>query len=156
MKFIYLFFFLLVGLVLLWAYRQGAFEFRSRHSEGTVAIRQHVFAVEVADTAGARERGLAGHEPLEDDEGMLFVFETLTPRTFWMKGVDFPIDIIWIAEGKVVGFEQDVVPESDVPLHRLRRYPSLHAVDMVLEVAAGTVARTGIVVGDGVNVQLAE
>ena len=154
MKFVYLFSVLVIGGVLLWAYRQGAFDLRSKHTDGTVAIRRQIFAVEVADTALAREKGLAGHEPLAENEGMLFVFETPTPRTFWMKGVDFPIDIIWIAEGRVTGFAEDVQPEPDAPTYKLRHYQSPDVADMVLEVAAGTVSRVGISEGDGVNVEL--
>ncbi len=156
MRFLYLVFAAILVGVLVWAYRSGAFTFLNadKHKQAMVIIRGERFRVDVADTMSTRDKGLGGRAPLLEDEGMLFLFPSPGDRTFWMKGVDFPIDIIWILDDKVVGFAQDAQPEPGVPLHKLRRYPSPVAVDKVLEVPAGTVKRVGIVVGDGVNIEL--
>src|SRR3989338_662243 len=60
--------------------------------------------VELAVTPAQRERGLSGRDRLEPRSGMLFVFEDDGVRGFWMKGMTFPIDIIWIDDERVVGF----------------------------------------------------
>ena len=78
---------------------------------------------------------------------MLFVFSSPGIQNFWMKDMNFPIDIIWISGGKVAGFAQDAEPQPGVPLWRLTIYTSPNNVDQVLEVPAGTVAKDGITIG---------
>jgi uncharacterized membrane protein (UPF0127 family) len=104
---------------------------------------------EVAADDAAREQGLAGRESLPEDRGLLFVYPDRRRRTFWMKGVRFPIDIIWIERGRVTGIERDVpVPRGDLPL-----YPSDRPADRVLEVPAGWAARHGVRAGARVSVE---
>jgi uncharacterized protein len=92
---------------------------------------------EVARDAAARRRGLSGRARLGEGRGMLFVFGERAPRTFWMKGMRFPLDIIWIARGRVTGIARDTpVPSGEPPL-----YPSGEPVDRVLEVPAGWATR---------------
>jgi hypothetical protein len=52
--------------------------------------------VHVADDDAERSQGLQGYDPLAEGEGMLFVFDDVAPRTFAMKDVSFPIDILFI------------------------------------------------------------
>ncbi len=60
------------------------------------------WALRVADTPASRQLGLGGSAPLERGEGMLFVFERPGVYGFWMRGVDYPIDIYWLsAQGAV-------------------------------------------------------
>ena len=113
-----------------------------------VTIRDQQFAVEVARTPESQARGLSGHAPLTPDEGMLFPFPTGSTPGFWMKDMLFPIDIIWIVDDQVVGFVERAMPD-DRP-NRTTYYPP-KPITEVLEVAAGTVARFGIQVGDEVQ-----
>lgn len=59
----------------------------------------------VADTPEERARGLSGVERLPDDiDGMLFVFEEPTIRTFHMLETVIPLDIWWFdADGILLG-----------------------------------------------------
>jgi uncharacterized protein len=103
---------------------------------------------EVADDAAERERGLAGRSDLPDGRGMLFVYPDHAVRTYWMKGVRFPLDIIWIDRGRVIGVEANApVPQGTTPLYSSRR-----PADHVLEVPAGWSARHGVKRGDRVAV----
>lgn len=113
-----------------------------------IKIGETIFSVEVAQTAAQQMRGLSGHAPLKADEGMLFVFPQKSVQGFWMKDMLFPIDIIWIADGRVVFMERNLPPD-DSP-NRTIYYPN-QAVDAVLEVAAGTADRFNINVGDVVQ-----
>ena len=47
-------------------------------------------------TPDAQSKGLAIRDSLNENEGMLFIFETPQKYSFWMKDMKFPIDIIWI------------------------------------------------------------
>ncbi|OGY57726.1 MAG: hypothetical protein A3C03_02135 [Candidatus Colwellbacteria bacterium RIFCSPHIGHO2_02_FULL_45_17] len=121
---------------------------------GKIAIGDYEFDVDIADTIVTRQQGLSGRHELGDKEGMLFIFERAALRRFWMKDMLIPIDIIWINDGEVVGFEENVEPEPGVPLQGLVIYKSPIPVSLVLEVEAGTVNRTGIKSGDPVSIRL--
>lgn len=118
----------------------------------SVRISGHTVLVTRAVTPDEQAIGLGGTLYLNWDEGMLFIFDTKEERTFWMKGMVMPIDIIWIAHDRVVGFEKNVQPpETGVTVEELSLYPSGVAVTHVLEVKAGFVDRYGIAVGDAVE-----
>lgn len=118
----------------------------------TVTIGNATFTVEIASTTVAQARGLSYRTSLGANDGMLFVFASATIQHFWMKDMNFPLDMIWIGGGKVVGFAQDVAPQPGVPLWNLTIYNSPDGTDKVLEVNAGTVAQYHIKVGDPVAI----
>jgi len=63
-----------------------------------VKIAGQNIKVDLALTPETQEKGLSGRSGLKDDEGMLFVFEKPDKYSFWMKDMNFPIDIIWMGE----------------------------------------------------------
>lgn len=110
----------------------------------TLRVGDAIFEVEIADTFFKRSRGLADRTGLQDNQGMLFVFDKLEKHGFWMKGMEFPIDIVWIKDNQVIGIEKNVLPtSSDI------YYPP-EPVDRVLEINAGLADKLGIKVGDEV------
>jgi uncharacterized membrane protein (UPF0127 family) len=118
-----------------------------------IAIGAQTFSAEYADTIRSRSRGLSGHAPLADKEGMYFSFPIKAKYPIWMKGMTFPIDIVWIADGKVVGFTENApIPESKNVLE-LPTYSPPEAVDAALELNAGTVKKFGFALGDPVSVE---
>lgn len=117
-----------------------------------VTIGNTVFQVEVASTTVEEARGLSFRASLAENSGMLFLFSTPGVQTFWMKDMNFPLDMIWIGSGKVLGFAQNAVPQPGVPLWSLAIYDSPDGTNQVLEVNAGTVAKDNIQIGDPVQV----
>jgi uncharacterized membrane protein (UPF0127 family) len=117
---------------------------------GEVSIGKNVFTVEMATTTIEEARGLSFRTSLAEGTGMLFTFNPGI-QNFWMKDMNFPIDIIWISQGKVAGFVENAKPEPGVSLMRLTIYTSPDNVDRVLEVNAGIVAKDGIKAGDEVS-----
>jgi uncharacterized membrane protein (UPF0127 family) len=113
-----------------------------------LSVGKTVFSVEVADTYIARAKGLSGHAPLSAAEGMLFIFSSPSGGAFWMQGMLFPIDIIWIRSGRVIGITENARPMSETG-YRLYYPPS--PADQVLEVNAGTVKKFRIRTGDKVQ-----
>ncbi len=78
-----------------------------------IKIGQGEIRAEVARTDEERVRGLSGRESLRADEGLLFVFEIPGNHGFWMKDMNFPIDIIWLnEERRVIHIERGVLPET--------------------------------------------
>lgn len=108
--------------------------------------------VELADTAAKRKVGLSGRKSLAEDRGMLFSFEgkELTPG-FWMKGMLFPLDLIWVKGEKIVKIDQNVpIPKKDEASPKLY-YPPI-SVNYVLEVNAGFSKKNNLKVGDLVKI----
>ena len=106
-----------------------------------VEIGAQRFQVELAATHEAREQGLSGRDRLLADAGMWFELAPAGMSGFWMRGMRFPIDLIWVSPGnRVVGVLTLPVCERDpCPIH----YPP-QAVAHVLEIAAGRFSgRTG-------------
>ena len=105
--------------------------------------------VEIADTQVKRSKGLGGRQRLGENEGMLFIFQRLDKYPFWMKGLNFPLDFIWIKGDRVVDILENVPPplsgQSD---SSLPRYLPKVEVDKVLEVNSGTIHRLNIKSGD--------
>lgn len=64
-------------------------------------------------TEAQREQGLSGRTNLPDNEAMLFVFEKPGLYCFWMKGMRFPIDMVWLdSDKRVIMIKENVQPES--------------------------------------------
>jgi uncharacterized membrane protein (UPF0127 family) len=118
-----------------------------------LTIDNTTFNVEVASTSLEQTRGLSFRTSLGPDDGMLFIFSTGTVQTFWMKDMNFALDMIWISGDTVAGFTQNVpAPAPGAQLWELPIYPSPANTDKVLEVSAGTVARYNIKVGDSITI----
>lgn len=119
---------------------------QSRLAHGYVLIGDDVrVQVTVADTHATREKGLSGHAPLAEDEGMLFIFDQEDRYAFWMKDMRFAIDILWIKDGVIADITTDVAPSppgGELPLY-FPRVP----VDRVLEMPAGFARAHGLRTG---------
>jgi uncharacterized membrane protein (UPF0127 family) len=126
--------------------------------ERALAVPQALFqnvavTMEVAKTDAERQKGLGGHAPLGETDGMLFVFEQSSFHAFWMKGMLFPLDLMWIENGQVVYVERNAphfAPET--PDRLLPVYAPLVPATYVLEVNAGFADKYGI--GAGTTVEL--
>ena len=116
-----------------------------------IKVGEETVNVFVSDTDSARQTGLARHETLEFGQGMLFIFpeENITPA-FWMKNVNFPIDIVWINDGAVTQIDT-VQPEPDVSDENLTLYSPGGPIDYVLEVPANFMFEKGLGVGDPID-----
>ncbi len=105
--------------------------------------------IEVAVSDEDKRKGLGGRQSLATDSGMLFVFSKPDRYKFWMKGLSFPLDFIWISGDKIVDIFLDAkVPEAGLADNALTIYTSNQPVDKVLEVNAGFVERNKIQIGD--------
>ena len=108
---------------------------------------------ETARTPEERGPGLGGRASMPLDEGMLFIFQSEGQYSFWMRGMLFPLDFIWISSARVVVDITIDVPtvEPSVPDGELQRYRPDQAVLYMLEVNAGVVREAGVQIGDAVT-----
>lgn len=133
--------------------RMASMPFLSQPSSSAeLTINEVKFKVELADTPDKRRRGLGGRESLATEGGMLFVFEKEDRYSFWMKGLKFSLDFIWIKGDKIVDILPNIPPPSAGQKDEtLPIYQSRVAIDKVLEINAGTADRLSIKVGDTVK-----
>lgn len=108
----------------------------------TVSLNGVTIDVIVADDAEELSRGLQGYDPLDEGEGMLFVFDDVAPRTFAMKEVSFPIDVLFVAEDGTVSAIEPLDPGD------MRLVTSPSPSPYAVELPQGWAAENGIVIGD--------
>lgn len=112
-----------------------------------VAMPHGTMIVEVADTKSSRELGLSGRPTMKHEEGMLFVFDVPGRYGFWMKDMNFPLDLIWINQnGVVVEVERNADPSS-YPKTFMNSSPASY----VLELNAGVAEEQGVYIGSKIK-----
>lgn len=118
-----------------------------RNSEKKVMVGNEEFRVELADTPQKRELGLGGRETLCQGCAMVFVFPESGQYSFWMKGMRFPLDILWwrSKDGRIVHIEKNIPADSR------KSYAPSEEADRVLEINGGLADKYGIAVGDKVK-----
>jgi uncharacterized membrane protein (UPF0127 family) len=109
-----------------------------------VQIGNRVYILEVADTEGAREKGLSERDYLADNKGMLFDFKTDSDWRIWMLKMRFNIDIAWLnKDGKVIFIKHNATPGSYPEAYHAGQ-PSRY----VIELPAGTLKNQNVNIGD--------
>jgi len=118
----------------------------------SLQINDKSIKVEVADTQAKRSKGLAVRQSLAEDEGMLFIFDKVDKHPFWMKGLSFSLDFVWIKDEKIVDILENIPPpregqkDSELPI-----YSAKEPINKVLELNAGTVKAMDIKIGDSIK-----
>lgn len=106
-----------------------------------------VIAVELALTDPEKAQGLMFRESMPKDAGMVFPFEGLAIRPFWMKNCHFPLDLVYATkDGTVVEVIKALPPCPPDPAPCPNAIPKAKS-DTVLEVNAGVADATGAVPG---------
>lgn len=124
---------------------------RKESSSCTVSFGTTTINTEVVETPAARRRGLLGRDGLEADSGMFFIFPERDRHGITMKGMQFPIDIVWLnGEYEVVDIKHDA-PADEPPFV----YQPGEPAQYVLELPAGYTHDHTITTGDGAAVDIA-
>ncbi len=113
-----------------------------------ISIKNKVYKVEIADNDNLRIKGLSGRKALAEDSGMLFIFPTDGTYRFWMKGMNFPLDFIWIKDDTIVDLRQNVSPPKDPLNGPFEYYQPSNPVNKVLELPAGEIEKLDVKIGD--------
>lgn len=104
--------------------------------DGSVAAS---LAVEIAETPETRSQGLMRRMLGDYMTGMLFLFETAQPQTFWMRNTPTSLDIIFVDDrSQVLNIAPHTTPMSD------QLYSSAGPAKFVVEAKAGFAERFGI------------
>ncbi len=117
------------------------------YSEQDIILGNKNLKTIIADDYCKLTLGLSGKTGLNADEGMLFAFDKPGNYGFWMKDMEFPLDILWISDSfSVVGVEKNLATDT---------YPTVfgenYEARYVLEVPAGFSDKNNIKVGDSMK-----
>ncbi len=105
--------------------------------------------VSVADTPVLREHGLSGTLSLAPHTGKLFIFTSADTYGFWMKDMEYPIDIVWIDKNwNVIDISSNVAPMSYPTIYK-PAFPAMY----VLEINANEATVDNLVVGTKLTFQ---
>lgn len=101
------------------------------------------FNLELAVSIKQMTRGLMYRKTMLDDWGMLFVYDDVRVRSFWMQNTLIPLDMLFIDEkGKVVGIVEGAEPMT------LKARTVGKPAKYVLELIAGRAKALGFKAGD--------
>lgn len=119
----------------------------------TVTIDGQTFTVLIANTEQEKEKGLSQRDSLPQNMGMIFPFDKPDYYGFWMKDMKFPLDIIWMNQGKIVTIVNNLQPPTSANPN-LPVFKPVSPSDMVLEINAGLANKYNFKVGDSVTSSL--
>lgn len=104
----------------------------------------------IADTRREMVTGLSDHESLADGNGMLFIHETQDERTYVMRDMAFPIDIVFVNSScQITAIKSAAAPGPNESGEELKHQYS-GVAKYVLEVPRGY-AQERVSVGDTVS-----
>jgi len=145
------YFFLILLVIFLIAFGFFYFHYFTTQSRGaSVCIKEKCFNVELATTPAQQEQGLMYRTSLDNDKGMLFVFDKEGIYPFWMKNTLMPLDMIWIdSSNKVVFIAENVQPCKTQECPSIT--PGANA-KYVLEMNGNISKGMGLAVGDTLDI----
>ena len=86
-------------------------DFFPNYQKTSTSINGYNVTMAIASTDEQRIRGLSGSEKLNENQGMLFLFDKPSKQGFWMNKMNFPIDIVWLdSTNKVIHIEKQLEP----------------------------------------------
>lgn len=107
-----------------------------------IQVGEKSYLVHISYTQQEKNQGLQQTNKLDDNEGMLFVYDEPQDVSFWMKDTKIPLDIIFINEDEEVISVKQGTPMSEEPITE-------SGVQYVLEVNQNS----GIKEGDEVEIE---
>lgn len=121
----------------------GADELRQQ----TITLGGHELTVWVARTEAQHVEGLQSVPPIQDGEGMLFVWDEPAQRTFSLKDVEYEIDVVFVGEdGRVLDVDT-IGPGGQLVAE------SAQAVGWVVEVPGGWAQAHDVAEGSALHVE---
>jgi uncharacterized protein len=117
-----------------------------------VKIGGQEIRVLVADTYNHRLKGWSDRKNMGKFGGMLFVFPDRGQHAMVMRGMHFPLDIVWIDGMKIVEIAPNAQVETGKSEEELIPYFSSRPSTLVLELPAGFKDQTGLKIGDTIEI----
>lgn len=93
--------------------------------------------LKVLSTDDSQRKGFMNSTPPKGDEGLLFVYDIEIPLTFWMKNVNFPLDILFFDSNLDLVDYQTMDPDDGSEDDLLPRYTSKKPARYAVELPSG-------------------
>jgi len=77
-----------------------------------IKLANHTFSGDTCQTPNEHRQGLQGRPMLKEREMLLFEFKSADYHTFHMGSVNYPIDIVWCAWGRITKVAKNCQPHS--------------------------------------------
>lgn len=149
--FVILIFFLAISLFLF--YTIPLYNINSPINQAKIIINNQTFYATVVSNSIDQAMGLSGTKNMESNQAMLFEYKHHVIPNFWMKGMLFPIDIIWIKDNKIIAIEKNIPnPSQSISNADLPKYKPLLPVNFVLEINAGLSEKYDFTTGERVDI----
>jgi len=116
-----------------------------------IKINGKDFTVLVANTNDHLHQGWSKKKDMGRYGGMIFVFADYGRHPMVMRDMLFPLDMVWLSDGIVVDMAPNIPLEPGKPENLLNLYLSSHSSNRVIELPSGTIAQTGLKIGDRVE-----
>jgi uncharacterized protein len=113
-----------------------------------VIIGKTSFPIEIAVTDAEKQKGLGYRESLDEMHGMVFPYDHKEQYSFWMKGMNFPLDFVWVDGNVIADLHQNIPVLTNGVITVVK--PSV-PVDKVIEFNAGVIEKYHINIGDTVQ-----
>jgi uncharacterized membrane protein (UPF0127 family) len=115
----------------------------SQNNELTIIIKDSKIKVEIANSSQKRKKGLSKRSSLDNNSGMLFVYDKPGDYGFWMRDTLIPLDMIWISSDKTIThIESNIQPNSYPNVYR-SPVPSQYILEVAGEYAKNHNIRKG-------------
>lgn len=125
----------------------------SEYDKLAVTVNGYNISAFIADTSEKRINGLSGVGNMSQDQAMLFILDSPSKQGFWMKEMNFPIDIIWIDNNDtVIHIEKKLEPCLSTFLCPV--YSPPNDAKYVLETTAGFADSLSIDVGKIIKINI--
>ncbi len=119
-----------------------------KYENRTLKIKNNEMFLTIADDDCKRRSGLSNSKQLDASHGMLFIFNEEGKHGFWMKDMNYSIDIVWLNKNKeIIGIKNNVKP-STFPTIFGEEYISSY----VLELPSGFSIKNDLKVGEKINI----
>ncbi|MBL7054076.1 DUF192 domain-containing protein [Patescibacteria group bacterium] len=117
---------------------------KNHNNNYKLKINNQIIKVEVVDTFSQRAKGLSSRKNIPEDFGMFFVYKKPGEYSFWMKDMNFPIDIIWVKEDFYIADINKNIDPASFPA----KFKPNQPIKYVLEVQAGFCDKNKIQIND--------
>ncbi len=116
-------------------------------NQAKIKINNIDITAEVASTPELKRQGLMFRKYLPEKNGMIFIFDHPQKTNFWMKNVNFPLDIIFINKNKIIKIYKNLPTCKNKPCPI---YPSKVLTEYALELNGGFCQKYGIKTGQSI------
>lgn len=132
--------------------KQGKFQVLP---ETLATLGGHELKIMLARSFDEKAMGLMYYEQLEENRGMLFVYQAPRVMAFWMKNTMIPLDLVFLSENlEISEWIENMEPGYGQPEATLPRYKSTGPAQYALELKAGMIQKLGLKIGDRLDIPI--